>query len=490
MNPFPDADAAPEESMVCLSVVEDGPNIAFAAFDQETARLYITEARTDGYEIQDLVERVLAEVQPMLLLIPNRLLGNATLLEILTTPPANPIQGLDNAGSGEDEEEGGGIQEGQGKTNPQAQVQRHRSIPYRLMKTSSYDLRACKAQILKLSVRSLARRGGRGAAVVSTAGQPPRHFPLQTQHPVYSISNYHSLAALIDFDSTVQVQAVGALLAFLQTTVISLEEGGMIPMTDIQPLQVSMHMNIQPDALAALHIFATEHHPLAAAKGRGHAKEGFSLFSLLDRTRSAAGRRRLREWMLKPLIDCHAIAVRQDGVELFLLPDMQDAAGEILRLLKGIGATDQILARLQKCNTKPKDFVTLSKSLAEAMAILDTLQREVWWRLQQRFPSPPTQVAADGMPVEGGLLAQKDAAMQGGQEMEQPYKEFVAGILDRCDIDALQSLYERITSIIDEEMTLQTKAISILYGHDEELDAFKQQFERLEGESHDYGCYA
>ena len=52
-------------------------------------------------------------------------------------------------------------------------------------------------------------------------------------------------------------------------------------------------------ALPALRVFLTEYHPLVANNGmRGRltqkSKEGFSLFTLLDRTRSAAGLERLR----------------------------------------------------------------------------------------------------------------------------------------------------------------------------------------------------
>lgn len=47
---------------------------------------------------------------------------------------------------------------------------------------------------------------------------------------------------------------------------------------------------------------------------KGRSKEGFSVFGLFDRTRSTAGRRCLKEWMLKPLRDVRAINSRQVGV--------------------------------------------------------------------------------------------------------------------------------------------------------------------------------
>lgn len=44
---------------------------------------------------------------------------------------------------------------------------------------------------------------------------------------------------------------------------------------------------------------------------KGRSKEGFSVYGLFDRTRSPAGRRCLKEWMLKPLRDVRAIHARQ-----------------------------------------------------------------------------------------------------------------------------------------------------------------------------------
>lgn len=102
---------------------------------------------------------------------------------------------------------------------------------------------------------------------------------------MYDPSSFHYLAAVIDFDSKVLVQALGALLSYLQSTVFQLAEGKYIVINKIVQAKSSACMVISPSTLSALHIFSTEHHPLIA-KGQGHSKEGFSLFSLLDRTKS------------------------------------------------------------------------------------------------------------------------------------------------------------------------------------------------------------
>ena len=102
---------------------------------------------------------------------------------------------------------------------------------------------------------------------------------------MYQPSSFHYLAAVINFDSKVLVQALGALLSYLQSTVFQLDEGKYITVNRIVEAKTSAYMVISQSTFSALHIFSTEHHPLIA-KGRGHSKEGFSLYSLLDRTKS------------------------------------------------------------------------------------------------------------------------------------------------------------------------------------------------------------
>ena len=57
-----------------------------------------------------------------------------------------------------------------------------------------------------------------------------------------------------------------------------------------------------------------ESHP-NILKSNQHTKEGFSLFSLLDRTKSKVGKQKLREILLKPLYDKNLIIKRQDIIE-------------------------------------------------------------------------------------------------------------------------------------------------------------------------------
>jgi hypothetical protein len=481
-------------SMICMSVVADGPRIAFAAYNEDQNQIVLDVCVADGYEAQVTVERILATVRPTLLLLSSKIIGNDNLLGILTLPP--PAEEVETGEGDEDITDGATAAPTTGAataataaatTVPPATTagrNKPRSIPYRLMKTAAFDIRNCKALILqKLRVRSLMnqQQQQQGAAGGHGGGVPfdnhARHFPnngaTNNQDQQFKIASYHAIAAVVDFESTAQVQAVGSLLSFLHGTIFRLEEGGRMTVNDVVQARASMYMNISSSTLSALHVFSTEHHPLVA-KGTGNSKEGVSLFSLLDRTMSRAGRKRLREWMLRPLLDLDAIAMRQDGVELFMLPEMQSPAGKILKLLESIGPIEQILVRIQKCSTKPSDFLVLSKALAAAAAIHSSLGEILWSLRQHTGPDPAQFVQEGGAPME---------TWGGPDPQSEHYLAFLDTILNRCQMPLLQQLHERIGSIVNEEATNELQCVVIKRGYNEHLDTEKDKYSRLGGKS-------
>jgi hypothetical protein len=479
-------------SMICMSVVADGPRIAFAAYNEEQNQIVLDVCVADGYEAQVTVERILATVRPTLLLLSSKIIGNDNLLGILTVPPP-PEQ--EEIGEGNEDGAGGATQTQNNTTAASAATaattptattagrNKPRSIPYRLMKTAAFDIRNCKAMILqKLRVRSLMNQQQQQQAAAGHGGGVPfdnngRHFPngagTNNQDQQFRIASYHAIAAVVDFESTAQVQAVGSLLSFLHGTIFRMEEGGRMTVNDVVQARASMYMNISSSTLSALHVFSTEHHPLVA-KGAGNSKEGVSLFSLLDRTMSRAGRKRLREWMLRPLLDLDAIAMRQDGVELFMLPEMQSPAGKILKLLESIGPIEQILVRIQKCSTKPSDFLVLSKALAAAAAIHSSMGEILWSLRQHTGPDPAQFVQEGGAPME---------TWGGPDPQSEHYLAFLDTILNRCQMSLLQQLHERIGSIVNEEATNELQCVVIKRGYNEVLDTEKDKYSRLGGKS-------
>lgn len=447
-----------EASMTCMSVVEEGSQIAFACYNEETNDILLEQSYANGHDTEQVVERVLAVARPNLILVGNKIVANEGLLYVLTRPAAlvqEESLGQEGSTNGQ-----------QSNASTSRRSERDRATPYRLLKTSAFDVRRCRSLILeKLRVLSLLRRQ-QASRTQNSGGDPNRERRFQNApwsgQQVFGVSTYHSLASIIDFDSTVQVRALGSLLSFLQSTIFRLEEGETVTVNSVNQAKTAMFMRINASTLRALHIFSTEHHPLMA-KGYGHTKEGFSLFTLLDRTKSKVGRQRLKEWMLKPLLDRNEILRRQDGVELFLRPEFQTSVGSLLNLLERIGPVDRILLRMLKCNAAPMDYVVLSRTLSSALAITDLLTNEFLGKLAAVVDSQEGEV---------------DANLRGAAAR---YVAFLEKIVQDCCVSVMRDLEERITSIVDEALTIEEKdTVVIQTGFHEDLDAAKHTFQNLD----------
>ncbi len=93
--------------------------------------------------------------------------------------------------------------------------------------------------------------------------------------------------------------------------------------------------------------------------GRDGRKEG-SLFSVLDRCRSAAGSRLLRHWILNPITDLPALQARHSALELLLArPGVRE---DLSTCLKCMTDFERIAARLELDLVNPAELATLRQA--------------------------------------------------------------------------------------------------------------------------------
>tara|TARA_B100000315_G_scaffold116653_1_gene106977 strand:+ start:12663 stop:15311 length:2649 start_codon:yes stop_codon:yes gene_type:complete len=105
---------------------------------------------------------------------------------------------------------------------------------------------------------------------------------------------------------------------------------------------------------------------------KGNINKG-SLLSLLDKTITSMGARKLKGWILKPLIDLEQITLRHKVVEefvenIFLRSDIRD-------LLKGIHDMERIIGRISFSLFGARDMVALKKSAL--------ILPELWRKLEE-----------------------------------------------------------------------------------------------------------
>ncbi|HEY7510858.1 MAG TPA: DNA mismatch repair protein MutS [Vicinamibacteria bacterium] len=136
-----------------------------------------------------------------------------------------------------------------------------------------------------------------------------------------------------------------------------------------------------------------------------------TLLDVLDLTGTAMGSRRLRDWILRPLVQVEPIQDRLDAVEELAFRTLE--RGRLREALAAVQDLDRIVGRVTLGTASPRDLVALARSLrtlpeagaALAEAQAPRLRREV------KDLDPPLDVAAD---VEATLVDEPPAALKDG----------------------------------------------------------------------------
>jgi DNA mismatch repair protein MutS len=118
-----------------------------------------------------------------------------------------------------------------------------------------------------------------------------------------------------------------------------------------------------------------------------------SLLAVLDRTETPMGARRMRQWLLYPLLDGNAISQRQHAVQALvdrysLRQSVKDALGKIQDL-------ERLTGRALAGNASPRDLVAINDSLralADVKAHLQRANSEVLEKVAERLVELPQVV--------------------------------------------------------------------------------------------------
>jgi DNA mismatch repair protein MutS len=98
-----------------------------------------------------------------------------------------------------------------------------------------------------------------------------------------------------------------------------------------------------------------------------------SLLGILDRTLTPMGKRTIRQWLNKPLLDIQRIEQRLDQVESFFNQGLWRV--EVRTTLKGFGDIERLTNRITVGLARPRDLVNLRESLQRIPDLLDNLKK-------------------------------------------------------------------------------------------------------------------
>ena len=187
-------------------------------------------------------------------------------------------------------------------------------------------------------------------------------------------------------------------------------------------------------------------------------KEG-SLLSVLDKTYTAMGKRRIEKWILQPLIDTNEICSRQDGVDCFYQD--KDRRHKVQEILKNIQDLERIAARIGLSTAGPRDLILLKNSLEqiaelkenikgldftimqECFTLLDPL-KEITRTISKAIVEEPPAVINEGGIIKSGCSKELDEL----REISKSGKDWIAQLQEkeirRTGINSLKIGYNRV----------------------------------------------
>eukprot|EP00899_Mesostigma_viride_P028708 jgi/Mesvir1/9021/Mv21306-RA.1 len=260
------------------------------------------------------------------------------------------------------------------------------------------------------------------------------------------------LHSAVDMGRTLQVRAAGALVALLQKEGVALPAGeGEDEAVAVQVLREASlqgYLFVDHTTYAALQIFRQERHP--SQMGIGKAKEGFSLFGMLNKCVTVAGRKLLRSWFLRPVASLEIITERQDAIAFLLgSPDLMFG---LRKLLKNVKSLQRALKKLQSPNhgANVGDFRDLLETITQLLRIREML--------------------------EAALAQSPQGAPQGDVPLLRK--------LSKCFNEDMLHIHDLITSVVDfeQECSGVPNETLVKYAICPELDELKLAYESLPSE--------
>lgn len=209
------------------------------------------------------------------------------------------------------------------------------------------------------------------------------------------------------------VRAAGAILQYLgETQAASLKQ-----LSRLSVYSLSDFMTL--DAATRRNLELTE-------TIRGSSSKG-SLLGVLDHTITPMGKRLIRQWVSKPLLDVEKICQRQDQVQFFYTESMTRT--ELRSALKPLGDLERLTNRVVSGHAQPRDLVAMRNTLRQLPG------------LRGMFPSTDSQmdpvlrdlhICSDELGLlEGAIEDDPPATLQNIGVIRSGYSAELDGVVER-----------------------------------------------------------
>ncbi|XP_046326670.2 mutS protein homolog 5-like [Haliotis rufescens] len=306
------------DSQVYLSLVWHGGRISLAYYDIDTMliHLMLDTEETDNFSI---LKRALHQLRP------EKVVASSKQDERLVKFLKQSLSSQRVGGNGEDETE-----------------------VLQFLPNIDFSVAICKRRILSMNLPTI-----------------PDHYT-DMERTLY-------MSSLVPFENVCMVRAAGGLLKFLEKARVGVEledTDTRVPVLGIHIFTLEDHMIIDDITYSALQIFHQEAHPSVYKSGSG-AKEGLSLFGILNRCRSQIGSKMLRLWFLRPLRNVDLLKQRHAAIEFFMHARNIEVLTTLSDCLKHIKNVPRIITRMLQAQASVGDWQALYKTTYHAIYIRD-----------------------------------------------------------------------------------------------------------------------
>lgn len=162
----------------------------------------------------------------------------------------------------------------------------------------------------------------------------------------------------LGLDSKLKTISTGAILLYLD----EIQKSGLINLKNIKTYTLDNYMIIDQATRRNLELSETM---------RGRSKKG-ALISILDKTKTSMGSRKLKHWIEKPLINAKEINSRLDAVGE--LKKDYILAEELREYLKAIYDIERLAGRISMGNANGRDLLALRNSANVLPLILEVIE--------------------------------------------------------------------------------------------------------------------
>ncbi len=200
------------------------------------------------------------------------------------------------------------------------------------------------------------------------------------------------------------VSAAGALLQYLKDTQFS-------PLRHIRRITTySTEHALVLDAATRRNLEIVQNQHDGTVRG--------SLLWVLDETKTSMGARRLRQWLLQPLVDREAIIRRQDAVGEFVNDPRR--RGDLRDVLSGVADLERLTGRIGHGSASARDLVALSGSLRRLPAVRASLTTAAAQGLRDLAASIDSQTEVVAL-IEAAIVDHPPIAVQEGGVIRDGY---------------------------------------------------------------------